>query len=66
MKTSVYSVKSVGSVNEDRVQTEIKGLIMKKQTVKKTRMMKEEIIKDERKTMLKIARLERRASELDT
>lgn len=29
-------------------------------------MIKEEIIKDERKTMMKIARLERRGSELDT
>jgi hypothetical protein len=29
-------------------------------------MQKNEIIKDERKTMLKIARLERKGSELDT
>lgn len=29
-------------------------------------MLKDEIIKDERKTMMKIARLERRASEIDT
>ena len=29
-------------------------------------MMKDEIIKDERKTMLRIARHERRGSELDT
>ena len=41
-------------------------MIEKKQTMGKTRMQKEEIIQDERKTMLKIARLERRASELDT
>lgn len=54
------------SVSESKVQSEIGNLIQKKQTLNKSRMQKDEIIKDERKTMLKIARLERKGSELDT
>jgi len=59
-------MSAISAISERGVQKEISTLIDKKQKLKKSRMLKQEIIKDERKTMMKIAKLERRASELNT
>ena len=53
-------------VDETIVKKEISNLIEKKQTFQKNKLIKDEILKDETKTMLRIARHERRGSELDT
>ena len=66
-RTQMKKTLAKGSfVDEVVVKKEIANLIQKKQTFTKNAMLKDEIIKDERKTMLRIARHERRGSELDT